>query len=210
MSCGRVVPGVHVRIVDEADRDVPAGEPGQVLIKSPLVFGGYWRRPDLSAQALSAGYLRIGDIGRLGAEGHLTVLGRKADLVQRAGRTIYPRLVEEAVHDHPAVKEATLVQGPQGAVLVFSLRRALRARQPLAHWRAALAGHLADRVPAWQWPDDYVLLDELPRSPLGKVLRREVRELLACGRPEAQATVPAALGEAHDAHFGGALLAAQS
>jgi acyl-CoA synthetase (AMP-forming)/AMP-acid ligase II len=178
-SCGQVVPQVQIRVVDAAGNDVPAGEPGELLIKSPTVFGGYWKRPDLSAKSLEGGWLRIGDVGTLSSDGWLTVLGRKPDLLQRNGRVIYPRRVEEAVHEHPAVKEATYVQRPNGNVMAFSLRHAYRRQHSQEYWASELARHLRERVPDWQLPDSYALFDELPRSRLGKVLRREVRDILA-------------------------------
>lgn len=191
MSCGHVVPQVSVRIVDEAGQDLPPGTPGEVLVKSPTLFRGYWKRPELSAQSFVEGFLRIGDMGVLTAEGRLTTLGRKPDLLRRQGRRIFPRPVEEALHDHPAVKEACYVQGPQGTVMAFSLRRGWRARYPAQHWHHELAAHLHGRVPDWQLPEAWQCLEELPRSPLGKVLRREVREQLACGPAPAPAPGPA-------------------
>jgi fatty-acyl-CoA synthase len=199
MSCGRVVPKVTVRIVDEAGHDLPPGTPGEVLIKSPTLFRGYWKRPDLSAQHLVDGFLRIGDMGMLSAESYLTMLGRKPDLLQREGRRIFPRPVEEALHDHPAIKEASYVQGPRGTVMVFSLRRGWRARKCAAHWGRQLAKHLQGRVPDWQLPAAWQLLEDLPRSPLGKVLRREVRERLAeqtSGLAEGSGTLASKLSEA--------------
>ena len=178
MSCGRVVPQVSVRIVDEDGRDLPAGTPGEVLVKSPTLFRGYGKRPDLSSDNFRDGFLRIGDMGVLTTDGYLTMLGRKPDVLQRDGQTIFPRYVEEALHDHPSIKEASYVQGPQGTVMAFSLRWAHRRPQAQGYWSAELAQHLQTRVPSWQAPDHYHLFDELPRSPLGKVLRREVRARL--------------------------------
>lgn len=178
MSSGRVVPGVSVRVVGDAGRDCVPGEAGEVLVKSPTLFGGYWKRPELSAAALRDGYLHTGDIGTLSADGDLTLLGRRADLLRRGERVIYPRLVEEALHDHPAVKEACFVQHGADAVMAFSLRQSWRGTQPASYWHETFARHLAASVAAWQLPDNFMLLDDLPRSPLGKVLRREVRALL--------------------------------
>lgn len=178
MSCGRVVPQVTVRIVDEDGSDVPAGTPGNVLVKSPTLFRGYGQGPDQGGDHLSGGFLRIGDMGMLDSKGYLTLLGRKPDVLRRDGRAIYPRYVEEALHDHPAIKEAAYVQGPQGLVMVFSLRRAWRDDTALKRWRTELKLHLRSRVLEWQLPDSYLLMDELPRSQLGKLLRREVRDHL--------------------------------
>jgi len=179
MSAGRVVPGVSIRIADADGNALAPEEVGEVWVKSPTVFTGYWKRPDLTATTLRDGHLVTGDMGRLSADGYLTLLGRKADLVRRGTYVIAPRLVEEAIHDHPAIKEASLVQVGERAVLAVSLRRTWRNRQGPEQWRWQLLAHLADRIPDRQWPDDIVVLEELPRSRLCKVLRREVRALLA-------------------------------
>ena len=179
MSAGRIVSGVQVRIVDDNGEDLPAGEIGEVLIKSPTVFSGYWRRPDLTATTLHKGYLVSGDVGRISSDGYLTIMGRKADLVIRRGRIIYPRLVEEAAHDHPAVKEASLVQVTDQAILAASLRHVRRqASPPVSGWSMELARHLQQQLPAEMQPDRIVIFQELPRSPLGKLLRRDVRAVL--------------------------------
>jgi acyl-CoA synthetase (AMP-forming)/AMP-acid ligase II len=185
MSTGKVVPTVTLRIIDEAGRDLPRGQIGQVLVKSPTLFRGYWKRPDLSAQTIRDGYLYTGDMGMVSADGYLTLYGRKPDLVQRDGRVIYPRIVEEALHDHPAVKEASLVQVGARVVMAVSLRRDWRDLPPADGWDREFRRHLAHRVEAWQLPDVFELFEELPRSPLGKVLRREVRAALEAGAPPA-------------------------
>lgn len=183
-SVGRVVPEVQVRIVDEAEHPLPAGEVGQVLIASPTTFGGYWQRPDLTEQALREGWFRTGDYGYLDTEGWLHILDRKANLIRREGRVIYPRLVEEAIHDHPAVKEACLVDGgAQGVVLSISLRRAWRDRVASLAFAEELRAFLRGRIEDWQMPDRVRLYAELPRSYLCKVLHREVRASLS--QPEA-------------------------
>ena len=184
MSAGRVVPGVSVRIVGDDGSTLAPGQIGEVWVKSPTVFTGYWKRPDLTASTLRDGHLVTGDMGMLSADGYLTLLGRKTDLIRRGTQVIAPRLVEEAIHDHPAIKEASLVQVGERAVLAVSLRRQWRGRQAPEQWRWQLLAHLADRIPDWQWPDDIVVLEELPRSRLCKVLRREVRALLAARAAE--------------------------
>jgi fatty-acyl-CoA synthase len=183
-SVGRIVPEVKVRIVDEAERPLPAGEVGQVLIASPTTFSGYWQRPDLTEQALRGGWFHTGDYGYFDTEGWLHILDRKANLIRREERVIYPRLVEEAIHDHPAVKEACLVDGgAQGVVLCVSLRRAWRDRIASPAFAEELRDFLTGRIKAWQMPDRVRLYAELPRSYLRKVLHREVRESLL--QPEA-------------------------
>lgn len=178
-SSGRPVPQVRVRIADAQDRPLAPGQVGEILLQSPTVFAGYWGEPELSARALRGGWYHTGDAGYLDAAGRLHVLGRTADAIQRQGRLIYPRLIEEALHDHPAVKETALVQVGERVVMAVSLRRALRGQGTAAQWEREWLDFLGTRVPANDLPDEVRLLDELPRSALQKVLRRELRVTLA-------------------------------
>lgn len=177
-SVGTVVRGVTVIIADDEDQPVPAESIGQVLIKSPTVFQGYWGRPELNEATLRGGYLHTNDVGYFDTRGRLHILGRRMDLITRNNHVTYPRLIEEVVHDFPAVKEASLVQVGQRAILVVSLRSAFRQKADTAAITAALMEFLKDRVPAKDLPNEARIVDELPRSYLAKVLRREVRAAL--------------------------------
>lgn len=176
-SVGRVVPGVEVRIVDAAGGPLPPGEIGQVHIASPTVFSGYWQRPDLTAQVLRDGFMQTGDCGYVDGEGLLHIVDRHVDVIARGAHTVYPRLVEEIVHDYPPIKEACLVQIDDRMVLVVSLRRAWRESEQSA--QQGLHAFLAERLEAWQRPDQILVLEDLPRSFLCKVLRRDVRAWVA-------------------------------
>ncbi len=178
-SAGRVVPGVEVRIVDDAGNPLPVGEVGEILVRSPTVFSGYWGRPDLTEQVLQDGWMRTGDVGYLSKEGWLYVLDRKQDLLQRDGQVIYPRLVEEVAHDHPAVKEACVVAAPESNehVLCLSLRHGYRGGNVVG-LAAEILAFMSSRLEAYQVPDRVEIFEELPRSYLRKVLRREVRQAL--------------------------------
>ncbi len=177
-SVGTVVKGVTVIIADAADQALPVQTIGQVLIKSPTVFQGYWGQPELNEEILRGGYLHTNDMGYFDAHGRLHVLGRRVDLITRNSHVTYPRLVEEVAHDFPAVKEASLVQVAERAVLVVSLRRTFRQNADSHAIAGALMEFLKDRVPADDLPDEARIVDELPRSYLAKVLRREVRAAL--------------------------------
>ena len=178
-SAGRVVPGVSVVIADDNDLPLPIGAIGQVLINSPTVFHGYWKRPDLNAEALRGGYLHTNDMGYLDKNSYLHILGRQSDLIRRNGHVTYPRWVEEAVHNHAAVKEASMVQVAQRAIMVVSLRQAYRGAADREQLANEILSFLKQRVPAEDLPDELEVVDELPRSYLAKVLRREVRVALA-------------------------------
>ena len=175
-SVGRVVEGVDVRIVNENGREVAAGEIGEVLINSPCVFEGYLNNPAANAETFEGEYYRTRDYGFLCEAGYLHVLDRAADRIMRNGITIYPRLVEEEVHEFPPIKEALLVQDGGGrAVLCVSLRK---ATDDTAHLLHRLNAFLIANLPSEHVPDDVRIFEELPRSILGKVLRRDLREAL--------------------------------
>ena len=177
-SVGRVVPQVRVMIADEDDQSLPQGQIGNILIKSPTQFLGYLKQPELNEKILRGGWLHIGDIGYFDDDGFLHVLGRKPDLIDRHGHITYPRQVEEVLHDHPAVKEVTFVQVGSQGVMAVSLRQQWRHKLLDSMLGDELKRFLATRIPQSDMPDSIVIFEELPRSPLAKVLRREVRQLL--------------------------------
>lgn len=176
-SVGRVVPEVEVRIIDPEGNDLPPGEVGEILIDSPTTFSGYWKSPELNRRVLRDGWYHTRDLGFLDQDGLLHVLGRRTDLIHREDRTIYPLRVEEAAHDHPAVKEACLVSDPHDRelILAVSLRSSFRGDSQ-AEIINQLRETLDEQLPAGHGPDRVAVLDELPRSYLVKVLHREIRE----------------------------------
>ena len=188
-SSGRVVPDVQLECRSEDGLPVAAGAVGALWVRSPTRFAGYWGSEGLIPAGQGA-WLAMGDMGRMDAQGYLYVMGRQADVIhvrrQGVGEVhVYPREVEDAAHGHPGVREAALVQVarddlPGEVWLVVSLREAVRVNAALADqdWALVLRQHLAQRVPSHALPDRIRVLDALPRSPLGKVLRRQVREAL--------------------------------
>lgn len=179
-SAGKVVDGVKVQIVDDQQQPAKAGEIGEILIQSPTAFSGYWQQNDLTNKVVNNGWYHSSDYGFFDQYGFLYILDRKSDLIQREDRTIYPRLVEEAVHDHPAVKEACLVKPDHTSevILFVSLREQWRTPQRRWNLTQEISNFLCDKVQDWQLPDKIILLDELPRSFLQKVLRKDLRQLV--------------------------------
>lgn len=178
-SVGRVVRGVSVKIMDENNRPLPEGETGLVWVKSPTVFSGYWDRADLNARVLVNGYLRTGDYGFFDSEGYLHILDREQDVIEWKGQKLFPRVVEETAHDHPAVKEAALVFDKRAGrlTLVVSLRRDHR-NGPRDSLGREIQAFVSARLDDSQRPEALLVLDEIPRSFLGKLLRRQVRDHL--------------------------------
>jgi long-chain acyl-CoA synthetase len=173
-SVGQPLPGVEVRIVDDDDREVPTGEAGEVCVRGPNVMLGYYRLPDETARTVRDGWLHTGDIGRLDEDGFLYIVERKKDLIIRGGLNVYPREVEEVLYAHPAVAEAAVVGIPDPVmgeeVLAFVVTRAGHA--PTAD---DIVAFCQSRLARFKCPRQVRFVDGLPKSPIGKVLRKELR-----------------------------------
>jgi long-chain acyl-CoA synthetase len=178
-SVGEPVDGVEVHIVDERGAELPPGEIGEICCRSPLVMAGYWRAPDLTAEVTRGGWLHTGDLGLLDAEGHLHVVDRKKDLIIRGGFNVFPRDVEDALLEHPAVSEAGVVGRAderlgEEVVAFVALRREVD-HEELAAWARS-------RIGAHKYPREIHVLPSLPLTPVGKVDRKALRALAPVAR----------------------------
>ncbi|MGH7904690.1 MAG: class I adenylate-forming enzyme family protein [Candidatus Dormibacteraceae bacterium] len=176
-AVGEPVPGLEVRIIDESGGEVPPGEPGEICVRSPGVMLGYWRAPEATAAAVADGWLRTGDIGRQDGDGFLRVIDRKKDLIIRGGFNVFPRDVEDALAEHPAVALAGVVGRPdpelgEEVVAFVSLRPGAEAgvEELVEFGRRRLGGY--------KYPREVRLLPALPLTPVGKVDRKRLRALL--------------------------------
>jgi O-succinylbenzoate-CoA ligase len=160
-SAGRAIPGVDVRIED-----------GEILVRSPLNMTGYWRQDELTAEAFSDGWLRTGDLGRMDDLGYVYVVDRKTDLIISGGENIYPRKVEEVLYAHPAVREAAVIGVPD-ALWGEAVRAFVVPAGELAE--GELIAFCRTRLARYKCPKSVELRAELPKSPSGKVLKRELR-----------------------------------
>ena len=170
--------GVDVRVVDPDGSVSPAGAVGEIVCRGDIVMAGYWRNPAATSEALHGGWLRTGDMGSFDEHGCLTLRGRSKDVVISGGSNIYPREVEEVLLAHPGVDKACVVGRSDtqwGEVVV-----AFVVRAPGAEVSAALLdAHCLDRIARFKRPKEYHFVDELPTSSHGKVLKSELRRLLA-------------------------------
>ena len=179
-TVGRPAPGHDIRLIDEQGREGAAGEAGEVVGRSPVMMSGYHNQPALTAQAQwfdgeGRRYIRSGDIGRFDADGFLTLLDRKKDLIISGGFNLYPSDLESVLGEHPEVAEAAVVGVPSArwgetpvAFVVLATGSAATAAQLLA-WANGRLGKM-------QRLDAVELLDRLPRNAMGKVMKRELRE----------------------------------
>jgi long-chain acyl-CoA synthetase len=172
-SIGVPIEGTEMKIVDEGGKQVKTGEVGEILIKGPNVMKGYWRRPDATAEAIKDGWLHSGDIGRTDEDGYFYVVDRIKDLIIRGGYNVFPREVEEVLYEHPAVLEAAVVGIPDpthgeeiGAAVVLRSGAEVSADE--------LQKHVKSQLAAYKYPRRIWFLDELPKGPSGKILKREI------------------------------------
>ncbi|MGH8223983.1 MAG: class I adenylate-forming enzyme family protein [Woeseiaceae bacterium] len=173
-SCGQALIGVQVRVVDPEDRELPAGEVGEVVARGPNVMRGYWNKPEQTADALRNGWYHTGDLGRMDDEGYLYLVDRAKDMIVTGGENVYCTEVEEVLYQHPAVLETAVFGVPDerwGEVVhaVVVLREAATAED--------LIGFCRERIAGYKLPKDITFSEtELPKSGPGKVLKRKLRE----------------------------------
>lgn len=175
-SVGRPVPHTRVRIVDDTDREVPAGEPGEITLRGPKVFAGYWRDEKATAAALRDGWFHTGDIGHLDEDGFLYIDDRKKDMIVSGGENIATPEVERVLYEHPAVLEAAVVglAHPRWG----EVPRAFVVFRPGASAGAdELRDFCRERLAGFKVPARFDLVGELPRTPSGKVLKRTLRDI---------------------------------
>ena len=177
-SVGIPLPDTDCRIVDveTGTRDLGVREPGEILLRGPQMSRGYYKRPQETAEAFSGGWFHTGDIGYMDEEGYLFIVDRKKDMIIAGGFNIYPREIDEVLYEHPKVKEACAVGLPDPyrgeTVKAFIVPRdgeTLTEKDVITYCKEKLA--------AYKVPKQVEFVEELPKSAIGKVLRRELREL---------------------------------
>ncbi len=176
-TVGLPMPGIDIRIVDDAGDDVPAGAAGEVALRGPNVMRGYLGQPEESARVLKDGWLRTGDIGRFDGDGFLTLVDRKKDMIIRGGENIYPKEIENALYEHPAVAEAAVVGRPC-AVMGEEVVAFVALREGGVSTADALADFLKPRLARFKQPRDIRVVDALPKNGVGKIAKPELRAAL--------------------------------
>jgi long-chain acyl-CoA synthetase len=176
-TTGLPLPSTDIKLLDDDGHEAPIGEPGEICAKGPQVMRGYWNQPEANAKAFTAdGYFRTGDIGVFDARGFLKIVDRKKDMVIVSGFNVYPNEVEDVATAFPGVVECACVGVPDErtgeAVTLFVVKASgatLGAEEIVAHCRSAMA--------AYKVPRSVRFIDALPKSTVGKILRRELRDL---------------------------------
>ena len=174
-TIGVPIPGTSMKILSDEGRDLPMGEVGEIAIKGPQVMAGYWQRPDETAKVMTGdGYFKTGDVGLMDARGYFKIVDRKKDMILVSGFNVYPNEVEEVVSSCPGVLECAAIGVPDDktgeAVKLVVVRKdpTLTAEQISAFCRENMTGYKQPKVIEFR--------TELPKTPVGKILRRELRD----------------------------------
>ena len=174
-TIGLPIPSTEIAILDDDARPVPLGQPGEIAIRGPQVMVGYWQRPEETKQVMTAdGFFKSGDIGFMDERGYVTIVDRKKDMVLVSGFNVYPNEVEGVVAMHPGVLECAVVGVPDAntgeAVKLFVVRRDPELS------KEALMAYCHDELTAYKRPKIIEFRDQLPKTNVGKILRRELRD----------------------------------
>jgi long-chain acyl-CoA synthetase len=172
-SIGTPIEGVEMQVVDENDEPVAQGEVGEIVIRGHNIMKGYWQRPDATEEAMRGGWFHSGDMARTDEDGYFYIVDRKKDLIIRGGYNVYPREVEEVLFEHPKIREAAVVGVPHdewgeeiGAAVVCHEGEELAPEE--------VSVYVKERIAAYKYPRLVWFLDDLPKGPTGKILKREI------------------------------------
>jgi long-chain acyl-CoA synthetase len=181
LSIGVPVFGTVARILDDGGAEAPVGEIGEIAVSGPQVIPGYWKRPKESAAALPGGELRTGDVGFMDADGWFYLVDRKKDMINASGYKVWPREVEDLLYTHPAVREVAVIGVPDPergetvkAFVSLKAGASVTPEELIAYGRETMA--------AYKYPRMVEIIDELPKTTTGKILRRQLRDRPSPGR----------------------------
>jgi long-chain acyl-CoA synthetase len=173
-SIGTPIEGVEMKVIDDEGNDVEQGEVGEIAIRGHNVMKGYWNRPEATEEAIDAdGWFKTGDMAKVDEDGYFFIVDRKKDLIIRGGYNVYPREIEEVLYAHPAVEEAAVIGVPhdelgEEVAAVVSLKDGEEVSED------ELKGYVKEEVAAYKYPRTVFFVDELPKGPTGKILKREI------------------------------------
>jgi long-chain acyl-CoA synthetase len=172
-SIGTPIEGVEMRVVDEDGKEVDQGEVGEIAIKGHNVMKGYWRKDDATEEAIKDGWFHSGDMGKVDEDGYFFIVDRKKEMIIRGGYNVYPREIEEVMYEHPAVAEVAVIGVPDdnmgeevGAAV------ALKKGEDVSE--DELRDFVKNEVAGYKYPRKIWFVDELPKGPTGKILKREI------------------------------------
>ena len=177
-SVGKLIPEVQARLVDDNGADLPLTSDGELWLKGPMIMKGYYNKPEMTAEVLTPdGWFKTGDVARFDADGYLYITGRKKDMIIMAGEKVFPREIEDALKQHPAVVVAAVLgikdeARGEAPIAFVQLRPEIPADQKPTE--NELRAFVRERIAPYKTPRNIYFMDELPRSGTGKVLKREL------------------------------------
>ena len=171
-SIGIPIPSTDIRCVDPTGSTVPDGEPGELIARGPQIMLGYWEKPDESAKSVRDGWLYTGDIARIDDDGYFWIVDRKKDMILVSGFNVYPNEVEEVLAKHPKIKEAGVI-GVADEKSGEAVKAFVVAKEPVTE--AEIIAHCKQSLAAYKVPHRIEFRDELPKSPIGKIIRKDLR-----------------------------------
>jgi long-chain acyl-CoA synthetase len=172
-SIGTPIRGVEFKLVDEDGNEVPEGEIGEILIKGHNVMKGYLNQTEATAEAIKDGWFATGDMAKVDEDGYYFIVDRKKELIIRGGYNVYPREIEEVLYEHPAVREVAVVGVPHSD-LGEEVGAAVALKDGESVEVDELRAFVKEQVAAYKYPREIWLVDELPKGPTGKILKREI------------------------------------
>lgn len=170
---GMALPGTGIKIVGPDGNEVPTDEVGEVLLNGPMVMSAYWNKPEATAKEMRDGWFHTGDLGALDEQSDLRIVDRLKELIIRGGYNVYPREVEEVLYEHPDVREVAVIGVPDDH-FGEEILAVLALNDPTNFEPAAMTGWLKERLSAYKVPRRYRIVDELPKGPTGKILKRAI------------------------------------
>jgi long-chain acyl-CoA synthetase len=172
-SIGTPVPGVEMKLLDEDGNEVADGEVGEIVIKGPNVMKGYWNKPDATEEAIVDGWFHSGDLAKRDEDGYYFIVDRKKELIVRGGYNVYPREIEEVLYEHPAVREAAVIGIPDDQ-MGEEVGAAIALKEGEEASEDDIRAFVREQVAGYKYPRKVWFVDELPKGPTGKMLKREI------------------------------------
>ena len=165
---------MSLRALDDPTKEVPLGEKGEICVKGPQVMKGYWKRPEETATQFVGDYLRTGDVGIMDEDGFIFIVDRIKDLIICSGYNVYPRRIEEAIYEHPAVQEVTVI-GIKDQYRGEAPKAFIKLKDGAQATKADILQHLEAKISRIELPSEIEFRDSLPKTMIGKLSKKELK-----------------------------------
>ena len=175
-SIGMPMKGMEIKIFDDDDNEVPQGQEGEIVLRGPMVMKGYWNMPEETAEVIRNGWLHTGDIGYMDEEGYFYITDRKKDIIIKGGENISPRVIEEVLYAHPAVSEAAAI-GMKDSVYGEDIKAFVVLKPDVPATAEDIIEYCKGKLKRFYVPGDVVILEAMPKTLIGKILKKELRKL---------------------------------